>query len=240
MSKQLATTVVFRGKPTKEATENPDLRDQIKDGWVYGNLIWNGGDPWIVGDIADWDDEYIVHDWWVNVIPETVGMFTGLTADFSDDAKIFEGDIVAIYSYSSYTNPGSLYEIGRGAVMFHDGAFWAWDGMRMWGISQRKSMMLIIGLIGSIHDIPKIIEEAKGMVDEFYDTRAEKLAVIIDMATTRVQDESEICTYRCTVCGKEFDDDPDRALRHCRDDCAEDIEDMAHDFRYDQLNEEGF
>jgi hypothetical protein len=36
--------IEFRGKATKLASENPDIQENIKDGWVYGSLIWNNGD----------------------------------------------------------------------------------------------------------------------------------------------------------------------------------------------------
>ena len=56
-----------------------DVEDLCKKGdWIYGNLITNNGSPYIVGDIADSDMDFIAHEFWVPVEVETVGQFTGL------------------------------------------------------------------------------------------------------------------------------------------------------------------
>jgi len=45
--------ILFRGKPTREVLENESLLKTlpIKDGFVYGNLIYNDKQPYIVGPI---------------------------------------------------------------------------------------------------------------------------------------------------------------------------------------------
>jgi hypothetical protein len=67
--------ILFRGKPTKEVLENESLCKTlpIKQGFVYGNLIYNDKQPYIVGPIADANDEYCSMEWWCPVVPETVG-----------------------------------------------------------------------------------------------------------------------------------------------------------------------
>jgi len=92
--------ILFRGKPTKEVLENESLCKTlpIKDGFVYGNLIYNDKQPYIVGPIADVNDEYCSMEWWCPVEPETVGQFTGLLDKHG--IKIFRGDIVDITDHT--------------------------------------------------------------------------------------------------------------------------------------------
>jgi len=68
--------------------------------WVYGSVSYFDEEPFITGEIVDWDDEYIAHAWWWKVNPETIGQCTGLTAtksyrgDGPEDRLVFEGDII--------------------------------------------------------------------------------------------------------------------------------------------------
>ena len=95
--------ILFRGKPIDQKwwLENFERFSSTKE-WAIGNLIVSDGECWIVGGIADVDDEYIAHEWWVKIRPETVGQYTGMTDE--SKSKIFEGDL-----YRS--NGGYIFEV---------------------------------------------------------------------------------------------------------------------------------
>lgn len=71
--------IKFRGIPNLDEDRLEELKVYIKDvfdgKFVYGNLVQ---DNYIVGDVMDVDDEYITFEYWIPVVPETVGQFTGL------------------------------------------------------------------------------------------------------------------------------------------------------------------
>lgn len=79
--------IKFRGKVIGEYNKLEALGIIDENGWVVGNLIQNGDHPMIVGDLVEIDDEYIVHDWWVSVIPETVSQLV--------EREVYEGDILS-------------------------------------------------------------------------------------------------------------------------------------------------
>ncbi len=72
-----------------------------------------------------------------------------------------------------------------------------------------------------------------------FDSREKKMEFIVDNSSSIVQGGFEVDVYKCTVCGKEYIEDLFEALSCCNNDCTEDLEDMAHDFRFDQLRDEG-
>ena len=92
--------VIFRGKPKKEA-EYEVLRelceDNCENGFVYGSLVVNRNKCYICTMTIQFRsgiDNYITT--MIEVIPETVGEYTGL-AD-KNFKMIFEGDVVLLKS----------------------------------------------------------------------------------------------------------------------------------------------
>lgn len=75
----------FRGKVTGEYKDLETLGIIDKKGWIVGNLIQNGDHPMIVGDLLEFDDEDMICDWWVPVIPESIGQHTGYMEFWEND-----------------------------------------------------------------------------------------------------------------------------------------------------------
>lgn len=131
--------IIFRGKR------------KDNDAWVYGDLVqWSDG-----VQIFDYDGVGKVKN---NVIPETVGQYTGL--EDKNGKKIFEGDIVA----------GALIwqeKRKNGLVAFKDGSF----GL-MWyrgGVEQVNAFTSMCNVeyevIGNIHDNPELLKGSAEQIE---------------------------------------------------------------------------
>lgn len=149
----MSREILFRGKRIDkgEWTEGYLFKQ-----WNRTFLLWG-----ITGDIPNMTE----------VIPETVGQFTGLTDNNSK--KIFEGDIVKITyndrltrrlekgDYESYMKEFCLVE----QVVFYKGAFCSKVEIediplyRPLGFDlYAKSMLNELEVIGNIHDNPELLE----------------------------------------------------------------------------------
>ena len=123
--------------------------------WVFGSYVFEPRRKGAFGQtISELDRErhYIVskknYEFW-EVIPETVGDYTGLTDQ--NGKRIFEGDIVSSNKRKTW--------IGRGKVWFGNGAFWC--GEREWAKLLRmvclEDEQAVV--IGNIHDNPEFLEK---------------------------------------------------------------------------------
>lgn len=67
----------FKAKAVSTVKELDELGIRHTDGWVEGNLISNGGEPWIVGDVVEACEDYIALEFWIRVKPESVALIEG-------------------------------------------------------------------------------------------------------------------------------------------------------------------
>lgn len=118
--------------------------EQVDNGeWVYGNLITDGEDVFILVkedllkglDVGGWIDGAQSYE----VIPETVGQYTGLCD--KNGTKIFEHDIVRIAVCGTYDNYVISYDKENARFVVGDTDF------TFWGYISTK-----IEVIGNVHD----------------------------------------------------------------------------------------
>lgn len=90
---RITREVEFKGKSILSIKELDNLGIKHRNGYVSGNLIVNGETTFIVGGLVEVTDTYIVHEWYTEVIPETVGQYTGLVDKYK--TKIWEHDVIS-------------------------------------------------------------------------------------------------------------------------------------------------
>lgn len=131
--------ILFRGK----RTDNGE--------WVYGDLITSSDGK-----------RYAINPHWkhigkIEVLPETVGQYTGLTD--TNGKKIFDGDVLHIHSaccdYDFRTSVGAKY--GYVSGFYVDGSFDGGDfneigfAMDFWSNEDAE-----VEVIDNIHDNPEL------------------------------------------------------------------------------------
>lgn len=143
--------ILFRGK-------------RVDNGeWVYGYLhqdtISSSNGTYLALVISEHTD-VLFGGVWYEVIPETVGQYTGLTD--KNDTKIFDGDIVtAPYLDPIFSSPWNKGNPTENTVVKYD------NGMFYIEYIESKRKITLFGLldgekeakiIGNIHDNPALIE----------------------------------------------------------------------------------
>lgn len=161
--------ILFRGKP-KSNNEyycfSQIWRDFCKNGFVYGSLIVKEDKYFICVSTAGVKMNCCINNSTVSmieVIPETVGQYTGLTD--KNGTKIFEGDIVkenigiGTVKFGDYETPyRNVSVITQDIYSKHIGFYIEWIN-----VDFRKDIgywLNKIDVIGNIHDNPELLKEA--------------------------------------------------------------------------------
>ena len=142
-------TIKFRGKRAYGGAD-----------WKYGNLC--GATHCIIEEIIE--DKYREKTYWTShtqVIPETVGQFTGLWD--KNGREIYEGDILKVYYYGK----SKVF----GVVRFDDARFYIddefqSDELRVKGPMTKLFARYQFEVIGNIHDNPELLKGDRTMTNE--------------------------------------------------------------------------
>ena len=125
------------------------FRGKRKDNgeWVYGDISQHkNGKKFIKCGSA-------IHSF--EVVPETVGQFTGLTAN---GKKIFDGDMVDCWSEGVNA---------KGVVQQRIDGLWfiypAWQKNTMWGLCPDEYGNTTVKVIGNIYDNQELVEVTNGI-----------------------------------------------------------------------------
>lgn len=131
------------------------FRGKTQDGkWVYGDLIHSGTDTIAILELDAPCFELVV-----DVVPDTIGQFTGLHD--KNGEEIYEGDVVVQYwGFPHYRN-GVYYDCNAriGSVVFHhSSSFLLLSGGKLYrllgdGLTQEVK--------GNIHDNPNLLTNGR-------------------------------------------------------------------------------
>ena len=122
--------------------------DEGTNEWVYGYYYEK------LSDFGGEKRYYIFDDKTIskyNVLPETVGQYTGLTD--KNGKKIFEGDIVDCWS-EGVNAQGTVQQRRDGLWIIYP----AWQKHIMWGLCPDEYSHTTVEVIGSIHDNPELLK----------------------------------------------------------------------------------
>lgn len=149
--------VKFRGKAAIPIKDLDMLEIPHQNGWVYGALIYNEGDPYIISpNVVESCEEYFNPEWWYPVEPDSVGQYTGWQD--VEKTEVYEGDIIH----------GTFYGYETVAVVTWDkSGYWTYKNPTKY--KEFKGGYLTdlrnIRVIGNIFELPDYFSSKKDTVE---------------------------------------------------------------------------
>lgn len=159
--------IKFRGLPICKEKDDLDYISFDRDGNFAVGFYEDG---YIIGNVADADDEYICPEFWVAVDRNTVGQYTGLKD--KNGREIYEGDLFEHrFGYTVFDDV-IHEEIGTeyGAVVLEDGQFGvkipALGVYNLYGLLLRdghlddmpKDDLFVMKIAGNIYENQELLE----------------------------------------------------------------------------------
>lgn len=122
--------------------------DKLYNVWRFGSLIeYDNGQVAIVACADRYGGAVFTNE----VVPETVGQYTGL--DDKNGVNIFEGDIVTAWS-QGYQATGEVKQRIDGLWLMYP----AYQHGKQWGLCPNPKGATTVEIIGNIHDNPELME----------------------------------------------------------------------------------
>lgn len=154
---------LFRGKPVNKADytlyEGIYKADVFSDGFVYGSLIVKGKKHYICIGVAGTKLNCLINNatvTLVEVVPETVGRFTGLTD--KNGKKIFESDIIRqINSYDNLEMTG-VVRFSKSAQFVISHTYTEKENCYKREKKKAFAIKTNCEIIGNIYDNPELLE----------------------------------------------------------------------------------
>lgn len=114
--------------------------------WRFGSLVYFAGRPYIVGELLEANDEYVILESWYPVKNETVGQDTGLKD--SSGKEIYEGDVLS--------NDNSA----EGVVRYRSGTWEVFLPDSPECFDRLDECYELETVFGNIHDNPELLEKS--------------------------------------------------------------------------------